>query len=201
MAASGSQDGNTSTSDSIGLPKVIQQNTIETNSAQWQQYQQYYKQASRGGQINNLVLIQGNRQVQIGNYNVMHCASSDSDSDSDDSSDKLSQAEAEELQEIRTSENEITTKQLQDIAKNVGAPWRLLLKVLGIPMYKVDQCYEEYHNSGMDEVIFQLLRSWKQQTSEPTVGNMMRELERIRLNHLWVHLKPDPDEDPDCYLD
>ena len=70
---------------------------------------------------------------------------------------------------------------------------------LNIPSYKVDEVYEEKHSSGMEEVIFQLLRYWKQQTLEPTVGTMMTTLDQVELEHLWVHLKPDSDLDPDFF--
>ncbi|XP_041349748.1 uncharacterized protein LOC121369016 [Gigantopelta aegis] len=163
----------------------IGSHTAITKTSGWKQQQQKGHPPAA-----NIVLIQNNGQLQIGNHNIMFGAFEDSDSDDEGN---FTPSEKEELQKIRNCNDEVTRSQLQDIAQKVGDPWRLLMNCLGIPGYKVDQCYEENYHSGMDEVKYQLLRHWKQQTDEPTVAKLLKVLEQARLIHLWECLKPEED--------
>ncbi|XP_071110117.1 protein immune deficiency-like [Haliotis cracherodii] len=173
----------------------VQQGLPPIHPAQFNPYIPHYGQQHflRGGSA-NIFNISNSHNVQIGRTNVMnfgmeHMSRQDESSSSED--EDLEALEDERTRELRRCEREISNEELLDIARHVGLGWRRLIRFIGLQDYDVDEVYEEHSSRGLEEVIYQLLRRWRSEVTNPTVSEMLYHIQRSDMYHLAQYLKTD----------
>ncbi|KAL7303110.1 hypothetical protein TKK_0004322 [Trichogramma kaykai] len=82
-----------------------------------------------------------------------------------------------EVQQISESSLEVTKDHILFIKSHVGSRWRKVAEILGFSIGEIDQFEYKYKQRGLDEIVYQLLISWKQNfTSDATVGCIIKAL-------------------------
>ncbi|XP_071110281.1 receptor-interacting serine/threonine-protein kinase 1-like [Haliotis cracherodii] len=155
-----------------------------------------------------LINIVNSQNVQIGHYNRMYIQTgrqqnqevaedSSSDSDNFDNEEDLQEqvrqrrlADEETAEILRDSHRQVSDVELQRLSHYVGGSWRRLIRLLGIEESDVDYIFHTHQSDGLEEVIYQLLKKWKIENNNPTVGNLIAALEKAEMGRLLKHLKP-----------
>ncbi|XP_046381190.2 uncharacterized protein LOC124152336 [Haliotis rufescens] len=158
-----------------------------------------------GGPLINIV---NSQNVQIGNYNRMYVQTGrqqnqeveedlSSDSDNFDNEEDLQEqvrkrrlADEETAEILRDSHLQISDEVFQRLSRHVGGSWRRLFRLLGIEESDVDYIFHIHQSEGLEEVIYQLLKKWKIENNNPTVGDLIAALEKAEMGRLLKHLKP-----------
>ncbi|XP_067658155.1 receptor-interacting serine/threonine-protein kinase 1-like [Haliotis asinina] len=144
------------------------------------------------GNFNRMFVLQGRQQ-----YQEMEEEDSSSDSDNFDAEEDLQEqvrqrrlADEETAEILRDSHRQVSDAELQRLSRHIGGSWRRLIRLLGIEESDVDYIFHTHQSDGLEEVIYQLLKKWKIENNNPTVGDLITALERAEMGRLLKHLKP-----------
>ncbi|XP_071110363.1 receptor-interacting serine/threonine-protein kinase 1-like isoform X2 [Haliotis cracherodii] len=163
--------------------------------------------ASAARQPGTLINIVNSQNVQIGHYNRMYFQTgrqqnqeveedSSSDSDNFDNEEDLQEqvrqrrlADEETAEILRDSHRQVSDDELQRLSRYVGGSWRRLFRLMEIEESDVDYIFHIHQSDGLEEVIYQLLKKWKIENNNPTVGDLIAVLEKAEMGRLLKHLK------------